>query len=149
MVFLAILYQQIFPVEQGAGIYQLVGGGHLLLVDADTASGNGATCLTLGGEDGRCLTEQVDGGQTRLEGAEGDFKNRNTFEDRKERFLIHLLQRFGSPLAKQDLRSFYGKIVGFATVYHYGDFLGQALLQGAGVGGLGVLVDQSSHFLTT
>ena len=123
VVLLATLHEQVAPVDELLGGDQLVRGADLLLIDADASGLDELAQLTLGGEDGGILRQELDEATACIELGAGDFVLRYPLEDGQQRSLVERLELLTRALPEEDPRSGYSGLVVGAAVYQYGQLL--------------------------
>ena len=129
VVLLAALHEQVAPVDELLGGDQLVRGAGLLLIDTDASGLDELAQLTLGGEDGGILRQELDEATTSLELGSGDLVLRYPLEDGQQRSLVQPLELLACALTEENARGGYSGLVVGTAVYQYGELLRQATLQ--------------------
>ena len=104
VVFLAFLYQQVFPREQVVARYDSIGGGHFFFVQRNTAALNQFAGLAFRREDRSLLGAEVDKADTFGECRCGNFELGNALENLEESLLVDLAQSVGGRVSKEDAR---------------------------------------------
>ncbi len=142
VAFLAALRQDILVANEVGVVDLLVILLQLLLVDHHTAGLHGLAHLSLGGEDGGLIGQQVDGLDAFGQLLAGDGELGHALEHLQEGGLIDGAQHLGGGAPEEDLGGVDCHLIVFARVYHHGDLFGQPLLQRTQVGGGLLLADQ-------
>ena len=149
VLFLALLNEQVFAVEQVGGGERGVRVGEFLLVDADAAALGEFAHFALRGEDGGVVCGEDDGRCAfAFEEAARHFVVGHAIEYVEERLFVEAQEGFLRRFAEEDLRGFERHVVVGLGVYHDGHFAGEAFLQHALTGVLTVLGDDGVDFLT-